>query len=136
MRRYFLDTNICVYGLHRRMPHILSRMAEASREELVVSTLVAAELAGGVMRSERVAENRHALELFLGSVTVEGWSATAVWHYGEQVSRLHVARTPIGTIDLLLACQVLADDDAVMVTHNTRGFARINGLALEDWSLT
>ena len=118
------------------MPHILSRMAEASRDELVISALVAAELAGGVMRSGRVAENRHALEIFLGSVTVEGWSAAAVWHYGEQVSRLRAAGTPIGTIDLLLACQVLADDDAVMVTHNTREFARINGLVLEDWSLT
>lgn len=136
MLRYFLDTNICVYSLHRRRPQVISRMARASQQELVISTLVAAELAGGVMRSERVAENRRPLEIFLGSVTVEGWGAGAVWHYGEQLARLRAAGTPIGTIDLLLACQVLADDQAVMVTHNTCEFARVQGLALEDWTLT
>lgn len=135
MRRYFLDTNMCVYGLHRRMPQVVQRMAQASEGELVVSTLVAAELAGGVMRSGRVDANRRALEIFFGSVTIEGWGADAVWHYGEQAARLRAAGAPIGTIDLLLACQVLADDDAVVVTHNTREFERIGGLRLEDWTL-
>ena len=134
MTRYFLDTNICVYALHRRMPQVLQRMAHASQDDLVISTLVAAELAGGVMSSTRVVENRRALDAFLSTMTIEGWGMDAVWHYGEQAARLRRAGTPIGTIDLLLGCQALADDDAVLVTHNVREFERIEGLRIEDWA--
>jgi tRNA(fMet)-specific endonuclease VapC len=134
MPRYFLDTNICVYALHRRMPQVLERMSQARQEELVISTLVAAELAGGVMRSARVEANRRALEAFLHTMTVEPWDADAVWLYGEQAARLRKAGTPIGTIDLLLGCQALADEEAVLVTHNVREFERIEGLRIEDWT--
>ena len=117
------------------MPQVLSRMARASPAELVVSTFVAAELAGGVMLSARIAANRRALELFLGAVTVEGRGAGAVWHDRGQAACLRAAGTPIGTTDLPLACQVLGDDGTVVVvTHNTRGFGRVEGLAREDWT--
>ncbi|MEJ8851756.1 type II toxin-antitoxin system VapC family toxin [Variovorax rhizosphaerae] len=134
MTRYFLDTNICVYALHRRMPQVLRRLERASQDELVISTLVAAELAGGVMLSTRVEANRRALEAFLRTMTVEGWGSEAVWHYAEQAARLRRAGTPVGTIDLLLGCQALADSDAVLVTHNVREFQRIEGLRVEDWA--
>lgn len=134
MTRYYLDTDICVYALHRRMPQVLERMSRASREELVISSLVAAELAGGVMRSAQVERNRRALEAFLRCITVEPWGEGAIWHFAAQAARLRAAGTPIGTIDLLLGCQALADEGAVLVTHNVREFARIEGLVIEDWA--
>ena len=42
--------------------------------------------------------------------------------------------TPIGPYDLQIAAIALAHDLTV-VTHNTREFARVPGLKLEDWLL-
>ena len=39
---------------------------------------------------------------------------------------------PIGSLDTLIAAHALAID-AILVTHNTREFARVEGLRLEDW---
>ncbi len=55
-------------------------------------------------------------------------------HYAEQFSRLKLAGTPIGANDLWIACHALADD-ATLVSHNTREFARVEGLKLDDWGL-
>lgn len=133
MPRYFLDTNMCVYALHRRIPHVLERLVSKSKGELVISTLVAAELAAGVEGSQRVQTNRAALEAFLAEVTIASWELTAMWHFAHHWRRLKAAGRLIGTIDLLLACQVLADPEGVVVTHNVREFERIEGLRIEDW---
>lgn len=133
MPRYFLDTNICVYALHRRLPHVLTHMLSKSKDELVIPTLVVAELAAGVMASQRVESNRAMLERFLAEMTVEPWPQAAAWHYARESRRLKAAGQPIGAIDLLLGCQALADSDGVMVTHNVREFDRIEGLCIEDW---
>lgn len=132
MPRYFLDTNICVYALHRRMPSVIARIKEANQGELVISTLVAAELAGGVMNSQRVEPNRRALEMFLAEMVVLPWGNSAIWFYAQHAARLRKAGKTIGTIDLLLGCQAVSED-AVLVTNNTREFERIDGLKLENW---
>lgn len=48
--------------------------------------------------------------------------------------RIALARkgTPIGLYDVLIAGQARARD-MVLVTHNTREFARVDGLRIEDW---
>ncbi len=133
MPRYYLDTNMCVYALHRRTPHVLERLVSKSKDELVISTLVAAELAAGVAGSQRVQTNRAALEAFLAEVTVAPWEMSAVWHLAQHWHHLKTTGRLIGTIDLLLACQALADREGILVTHNVREFERIEGLRIEDW---
>jgi len=39
---------------------------------------------------------------------------------------------PIGSMDVLIAAHALATD-TILVTHNVREFARVEGLRLEDW---
>ncbi len=134
MPRYYLDTNICVYAWQRQQAQVLARMAQVEPESLVISALVAAELASGVMRSQQCERNRAVLERALALHAVEPWGAEAVWHYGRQWARLRAAGTPIGAIDLLIGCQVLADEQGVLVTHNVREFERIEGLRIEDWT--
>jgi tRNA(fMet)-specific endonuclease VapC len=41
---------------------------------------------------------------------------------------------PIGPNDLMIAAIVLANG-LILVTHNTREFSRVSGLALEDWQV-
>ncbi|WP_343222199.1 PIN domain-containing protein [Methylomonas paludis] len=48
-------------------------------------------------------------------------------------STLHSQGTPIGPMDFLIAAHALALN-AILVTNNTREFARVAALHLEDWT--
>lgn len=56
-----------------------------------------------------------------------------VHHYGIIRSALESKGKGIGPLDTLIAAHSLALG-AVLVTHNTREFKRVAGLAIEDWS--
>jgi tRNA(fMet)-specific endonuclease VapC len=51
--------------------------------------------------------------------------------YGHIRARLMQAGLPIGPNDLLIAAAAIAFD-TVLVTHNNREFARVDGLVCED----
>ena len=129
---YFLDTNICVYFMSRKYPSVTAKFREHEPSDLVISSIVAGELAYGVENSTRIESNRRNLELFLSKLTVLAWDEAAIWHFGLHKTRLKKAGTKIGELDLLIGCHALAMD-AVLVTNNTREFERIEGLKLENW---
>jgi len=129
---YFLDTNICAYFMSRRYPSVTAKFREHNPGDLVISSIVAAELAYGVEKSARVESNRHTLELFLSKLTVLAWDDAAIWQFGVHKAKLKKAGAKIGELDLLIGCHALAMD-AVLVTNNTREFERIEGLKLENW---
>jgi tRNA(fMet)-specific endonuclease VapC len=129
---YLLDTNICAYFMSRKHPSVTAKFRAHEPSDLVVSSIVAGELAYGVANSTRIESNRRALELFLSKMTVLAWDETAIWHFGVHKTRLKKAGTKIGELDLLIGCQALALG-AVLVTNNTREFERIEGLKLENW---
>ena len=129
--QYMLDTNICIYAMQSKLP-VLRRFGKHRPQDLAISSLVAAELAFGVEKSSRPAQNKKFLDLFLGSMNIVAWDESAMWHYAKHRKSLAQAGTPIGLMDLLLASQALALN-AVFVTNNTREFTRIEGLKLENW---
>lgn len=133
MPRYYLDTNICIYAWHRRHPAVLARMRAVDHGNLLIPAPVAAELASGVMRSAQVERNRALMQEALSLHAVMPWGGEAVWLYGEHSARLRKAGAPIGSIDLMIGCQALADPEGILVTHNVREFERIEGLRIEDW---
>ncbi|BAY11500.1 virulence-associated protein VapC [Calothrix sp. NIES-2098] len=49
-------------------------------------------------------------------------------------AQLTNAGTPIGYNDLLIASIALSHD-LILVTHNTKEFARVEGLKIEDWEI-
>lgn len=58
---------------------------------------------------------------------------TAAAYYGRVRAELESAGTPIGPLDKIISAQGLALQ-AVVVTNNTREFAKVPGLMIEDWS--
>ena len=127
-----MDTNICAYFMSRRYPSVTAKFREHNPGDLVISSIVAAELAYGVENSARVESNRHTLELFLSKLTVLAWDDAAIWQFGVHKAKLKKAGAKLGELDLLIGCHALAMD-AVLVTNNTREFERIEGLKLENW---
>ena len=126
-----LDTNICIYIINMRPPEVLARFREYRLGEIGVCSVVAAELAYGVTKS-RSARNRSALEMFLAPLEVLPFDEAAVWAYGDLRASLEREGQPIGALDTMIAAHALSVD-APLVTHNTREFARVPGLRLENW---
>ena len=128
---YLLDTN-AVIALMKNHSHVVERIRQVGRSELVICAPVEAELWFGVSKSNRFEENgRHLLNLleWLPSLPFSG-DATRLC--GETRAKLAQQGTPIGPYDLQIAAIALAND-CVLVTHNTGEFSRIAGLKLEDW---
>lgn len=134
MALWLLDTSIVSFAFKRRGSPVERHIAGHRPDELAVSAITVAELRFGADHS-RSAERYHGLiDRFLAHVQTLPFDAEDATCYG--VIRAALARqgTPIGPLDLLIAGQARARE-AVLVTNNTREFERVEGLALEDWSL-
>ena len=131
---YLLDTNICSYFISGRFPSVTQTLRAKDPKDVFISSIVAGELAYGVAHSTRVESNRVNLDFFLSNMQVLPWDDRAIWQFGFEKSRLRKLGTSISEIDLLLGCQALALG-YVFVTNNTKEFARIEGLKLENWVL-
>ena len=129
--RYLLDTNIVIFALRSRAETLRSRFTAAQRL-MAVSTVTVAELAYGSERSSRPEQNRNAVEEFLALLEVVPLDAAAAEHSGRIRAELAATGTPIGAYDALIAGQARSQG-LVVVTNNTREFARVAGLLVEDW---
>lgn len=135
---FLLDTNV-VIALLRSKPAIVRerfRGAVSQGGLIIVSSVVLFELWYGVACSERRQENTERLRVFLSGVSSvlafeEGDASIA----GDLRATLEMGGTLIGPYDLLIAAQALRVG-ATLVTANVAEFARVNGLAWEDWTVS
>ena len=132
---YLLDTNILIYLIKKRPLSVAQRIdALPESDEICMSFITWAELLKGAERSTRKAEVLRRLDQLSRQVPIRYPTGPAICrHYAEQATRLKDQGTPIGANDLWIACHALADA-ATLVTHNTREFARVSGLGVEDWA--
>ena len=128
-----LDTNICIYIINAKPPAVLARFQHYRLGDIGLCSVVAAELAYGVAKSGS-ARNRQALEMFLAPLTILPFDAAAVWAYGGLRAELERRGTPVGSLDTMIAAHALSLQ-AMLVTNNTREFAKVPGLQLDNWVL-
>ena len=133
MISYMLDTNICIYVINARPPSVLERFRRERLGSIGISSVTAAELAFGVAKSGS-ARNREALEMFLTPLEVLPFDASAIWHYGDLRAALERRGEPIGALETMIAAHAMASN-TILVTNNTREFARVAGLRLENWAI-
>jgi tRNA(fMet)-specific endonuclease VapC len=103
MPRLMLDTNICIHALKRNAPEVLRRLEATRPSDVAISSIVAAELWTGVMKSRYRQQNEQALKEFLAFVEVIDWPLEAARVYGEIRSALETKGRSIGAMDLLIA---------------------------------
>lgn len=129
--RYLLDTNIAI-ALMRNHASVLAKVREIGQENIVLCGPVEAELWYGVAKSMQRERNRTQLLTLLRGLSSLPFAGQATQRFGDL--RAHLARqgTPIGPYDIQIAAIALAHT-LTLVTHNTREFARVPGLPLEDW---
>lgn len=129
--RYLLDTNICIYIINKRPPHVAEIFGRYTIGEIGVSSITVSELAFGAAKSGRP-ENRAALERFLLDLISLPYDDAAAWVYGELRATLQAAGTPIGPLDTQIAAHALSAD-LILVTNNVSEFQRVPKLLVENW---
>tara|TARA_B100000530_G_scaffold319051_1_gene251261 strand:- start:656 stop:1066 length:411 start_codon:yes stop_codon:yes gene_type:complete len=131
---YLLDTNILIYLIKNQPPTIAQKVNSLPTDaKLAMSFITWAELLKGAERSNRKPETLSRLDQLAQQINVIYPEGQAICrHYAEQFMQLKDAGTPIGANDLWIACHALAVN-ATLVTHNTKEFLRVKGLAVEDW---
>jgi tRNA(fMet)-specific endonuclease VapC len=130
--RFMLDTDSCIALIKRKPARVLRRIMSLSPGEAGISAVTLAELRFGVAKSVQGERNRQALDEFLLPLEIADFDAGAAGSYGKVRAALETAGTPIGPLDTQIGAHALSLG-AVLVTHNTREFSRISGLAVEDW---
>ena len=135
---YLLDTNAVIAILKSQPAGVRGRLRRAvsRRASIGVSSVVLYELWYGVGRSERRRDNAERLRVFLsGNIDVVPFDEQDAVTAGDLRAALENAGTPIGPYDLLIAAQALRSG-ATLVTANISEFARVRGLAWQDWTAT
>ncbi|MBA5776846.1 type II toxin-antitoxin system VapC family toxin [Stappia sp. F7233] len=132
---YMLDTNICSFIMRERPASVLERLqvAAESQHQIVISVITYYEMLLGTVG--RNASPRHArlVEAFVARLSaILPWGAAAAEHATRIKQALTAMGTPIGGNDTMIAGHALAAE-CVLVTNNTREFARVEGLRFEDW---
>ena len=130
--KWMLDTDTCIAIIKRQPAHALRKLQGKSIGQVGVSSITLGELAFGAAKSTKPKEASAALAEFLLPLEIAVFDSDAAMIYGDVRASLARRGTPIGPLDTLIAAHALAID-AILVSHNTREFKRVEGLRFEDW---
>jgi tRNA(fMet)-specific endonuclease VapC len=131
--RYFLDTNIVSYFVRGGYDGLTARMRKGFQaQDIAISAIVRAELRYGLALMQANDRRRVSINLFLCEVPALSWTPEAADLFGALKAQLKHQGMPIGDADTQIAAHAIAEK-LILVTHNTRHFANVPGLRVEDW---
>jgi tRNA(fMet)-specific endonuclease VapC len=131
--KYFLDTNICIYALKDKFPHLKEMMEKLSPADIGIPAMVKAELYYGALKSNKKDKVFSALDRFLSPFDIIPFGDKEVMTYGRIRANLERDGNIIGPNDLIIAA-ITISNGAILVTHNKAEFDRVEGLVIEDWT--
>ncbi len=133
---YLLDTNSCIGWLRQNQPLIVARIQAHAPTDIVLCSVVVAELLFGVERSDPVHRANNALRVdqLRQQFTSLPFDDAAAEQYGRIRADLTRQGLLIGGNDMMIAAIALTNG-STLVTHNTSEFSRIAGLVIEDWQI-
>lgn len=135
MKRYLLDTNICI-AILRKNPNVAEIISKIDMSQCYISEITLIELKVGEVLGKAKAPqgkyvNQH-IEDFTSKLTILPIS-TAINFFAEEKVRLQLAGTPAhNNFDLLIGCTAVANG-MTMVTDNIKDFKNIRGIKIENW---
>ena len=125
-----LDTDTCI-GILKGVPKVVSAW-RACNERCALSLMSIGELAYGAAKARNPEAERGRVERLVGILDEGSLTKAVMMRFGLLKAELEAAGTPLADADLLIAATAL-EHDMALVTGNTKHFARIPGLQLENW---
>lgn len=130
---YLLDTNAWIQYLKSPNSPVEARLRETPVGEVLVCSVVLAELLHGALKYEKRDERQARVERTLAPFRSLPFDDAAAQHYAQIRDELERRGEVIGPNDLLIAAIGLSHGLTV-VTNNSE-FRRVTGLRVEDWSV-
>ncbi len=131
--RYLLDTNICIYIAKAQPPEVRRQFERRALGELAMSAITVGELRFGAEKSQQRERALAVIAQLVRTIQPHPLPLAAAEHYGDIRAVLQKMGQPIGNNDLWLAAHARAEG-WTLVTNNTREFARVPDLQLENWA--
>ena len=130
MPRYMLDTNMCIYLMKNQPDEVAQRFAQCYVGDVAMSSITYAELAYGVAVSANPEREKTNLAALIEDIQVIPFDSAAGEAYGP--IRLATREVKKDALDKLIAAHAVSLN-AIVVTNNTKDFARYPGLVVENW---
>ena len=130
---YYLDTDICIFALKGQFPAIKTWLQNFLPNQVKIPSIVQSELLLGALKSKDSKQKMHLVEHFLAPFEVIPFAEQAAIAYAKIRYHLEKKGVNIGPNDLIIAATVAANQ-GTLVTHNTKEFAHVPGLLIEDWT--
>ena len=130
---YLLDTNIIIYNLKGNQT-VQESLRRHRNDSLCVSIISIMELYYGAYKSQRVESNLEKVKIIEESLKVIQIGEEIAELFGILKAGLEAKGQANDDFDILIAATALARN-LILVTNNTKHFAKIEGLKIENWSL-
>jgi tRNA(fMet)-specific endonuclease VapC len=130
--RYLLDTNICIYIAKGQPLAVRARFERYTLHDVAMSTITLGELRFGAEKSQARERALSTIEQLMQVIPACALPLEAGEHYGQIRATLQKLGLPIGNNDLWLAAHARSQG-WILVTNNSREFARVPGLQVENW---
>lgn len=134
MSLYLLDTNICVHLIKNEFG-IKEKIAQVGTKSCYLSEVTIAELLFGIENSapDRRRLNQERFNSFQALFSERIFPISEVlYEYARQKATLRRMGRPIGEFDLLIGATAIARG-FTLATRNTKDFANMSGIQLENW---
>ena len=134
--KYLLDSNAWIAHLRQTSASVTTRLRQEQSADVVLCSVVLAELHYGALRSGPVrrVSNLALLAKLRQEYRSLPFDDGAGEECGEIRNYLAGLGHPIGPNDLMIAA-IAKVNGLTVVTHNTSEFSRVPGLQLEDWQI-
>jgi tRNA(fMet)-specific endonuclease VapC len=130
---WMLDTNVLSELVREPRGATAMHLAAATPDAMCTSSIVACELRFGAQHKAAPVHVDRVHQL-LDCMAVLRLDDDVDTHYADIRVALERAGTPIGSHDLFIAAQARCRD-LTLVARNTREFARVPGLRIDDWGV-
>jgi tRNA(fMet)-specific endonuclease VapC len=132
VKRYLLDTNICIYFLKGQFD-LDNKINAVGPENCFISEITLAELKFGVEKSIQKEKNRQTLKKFERTFSILPiYSALDI--YAAEKARLQSKGKSLDEFDLLIGATAIAGK-LILITRNVSDFNRMNGIDIQDWTI-
>ena len=128
---YLLDTNTLIY-FFKGMGNVSKVMLSKSPKDIAIPAIALYELEVGIAKSNNPQKRKVQLESLISRITVLPFTSKEAEVSALIRAELENQGTPIGPLDTLIA-GIAVSSNAVLVTHNTKEFNRVERLTIEDW---
>ena len=126
------DTNVWISLLKNPGGRLEARLRAEATNEILLCSVVKAELWHGAEKHGNRERRLHALEMLFAPFISLPFDDPAARHYADIRHQLELQGCVIGPNDLTIAA--IARAHGLVVVSADQGFSRVPGLVVEDWA--